>query len=170
MVRDIASTPTASRAHPQWPDDEGSPGASSSSSPSNVILSHRQCPGVDRDIRSKLVAALAVDDEPEASNFIDDIAMSEAMWREQLEPVDHLPCRKRLRDKTIRRPCVEVVLKQRPSCCQPMTLTQRASQSGKRPKEHVANMLLLPRGQETRGQKPTGTASTRPIRIGPNLV
>ena len=99
MVRDSASTPTVSRAHPQWPDDEGSPGASSSSSPSNVILPKRQCPGVEHDIRSELLAAIEAD-EPEASNFIDDIVMSEAMWREQQEPGHTVPCRKRLRDKT----------------------------------------------------------------------
>ncbi len=64
-----------------------------------MILSHRQCPGIDHDTRSDLVAALTADDERDAPNFIDDIAMSEAIWREGLEPVDRRPSRKRMRAK-----------------------------------------------------------------------
>ena len=102
MVVYSVSTPLMTRNHAERMNlEEASPGTSSSSSPSSVSLPPQpRRPDVAPDNRDDLFAAL--DDELDfADNFINDIAMCEAMYRETMqEPNQTIPCRKRMRDKT----------------------------------------------------------------------
>ena len=81
--------------------DDGSPGASSSSSPSSVSLPPQpRRPDAAPDNREDLFAALD-DDLDYNDSFINDVAFCESAYRELLQdPGQAIQCRKRMRDKT----------------------------------------------------------------------
>ena len=100
MGRDNESTPVPKRDYDMEDAADASPGSSSSSSFANVILPHRQCPGIEHLSRSEIADIIANGIESEDTSFIDEVANLHAALREgRITSPKHRP-KKRIRTKT----------------------------------------------------------------------
>ena len=100
MGSDAERPPSLKRAYTHWMAEDIGPGTSSSSSSSCVILPHREGPSLKQQSRKEIVAALDDDTERDVVSFIDNIAISEAIWRDSAVTIDPVYSRKRLHTKT----------------------------------------------------------------------
>ena len=100
MGRDNESTPVPKRDYDMEDAADASPGSSSSSSFANVILPHRQCPGIEHLSRSEIADIIANGIASDDTNFIDEVANLHAALREgRITSEKHRP-NKRIRTKT----------------------------------------------------------------------
>ena len=143
--------------------DDGSPGASSSSSPSSVSLPPQpRRPDAAPDKREDLFAALD-DDLDYNDSFINDIAFCESAYRElQKDPDQSIQCRKRMRDKTTP-PALCITSARAESLDAPC-------RSGKQPKKLEPSMLFRPLRHGTRLKNLTEIASRKHMRFGARLM
>ena len=100
MGRDNESTPVPKRDYDMDDAADASPGSSSSSSFANVILPHRQCPGIEHLSRREIADIIASGIESGDASFIDEVANLHAAIREgRITSPKHRP-KKRIRMKT----------------------------------------------------------------------
>lgn len=172
MPRDTSlCTPKGKRVAETQLDSDSSPGASSSSTPPNMLCIKRQCPGLQPPMRGREADALPETQDEYEQSYTDYIVESERKHMEMMEACNDSPPPPavRLREKQRhRRRCREKLRGSLLHYCPLFRLLIRLC--GKVPKKHDASMLRRRPEQGGRTISPTTTPSGLPTRTGLSLV